>query len=194
MLVRHGQSTWNAEGRWQGEADPPLSTFGRKQAKAARKRIGQIHAVVSSPQIRALETASIIAEAIGIDPVVTHDGLVERAAGEWSGLTRDDIEADFPGYLADGLRPPTYEDDESLLKRVTAAMTDIVENYPGGDVLVASHGGVIGTFVQSLGPEDIRIPNLAGWVVVHDGSTFTAVEPLELLPDDMSTGGHQIRV
>ncbi len=194
MLVRHGQSTWNAQGRWQGQADPPLTDLGRKQARTASKRIGQIHVVVSSPQIRALETASILAEAAGIEPVVTHDGLVERGAGEWSGLTKEEIEEQFPGYLDQDRRPPSYEGDESLLERVTEAMLEIVENFEGSDVLVASHGGVIGTFASFIGADAVRIPNLAGWVISHDGAGFKAVEPLALLPDDLSTGGHHLRV
>lgn len=194
MLVRHGQSTWNAEGRWQGQADPPLTDFGRKQAKTATKRIGQIHAIVSSPQIRALETATIISAATGVEPVVTHDGLCERHAGEWSGLTKAEIDIQFPGYLDQDLRPPGYEGDESLMERTSKAMTAIVDTYQGAEILVATHGGVIKTFVESLGSGPIRVPNLAGWIINHDGDSFTAVEPLALLPDDMSTGGHNMRV
>jgi broad specificity phosphatase PhoE len=194
MLVRHGQSTWNAEGRWQGQADPPLTDFGRKQAKTASKKIGQIHAIVSSSQIRALETATVFSTAIGVEPVVTHDGLVERNAGEWSGLTKTEIDEQYPGYLEDNKRPPSYESDDSLLQRTSAAMTEIVVAYPGAEILVASHGGVIKTFVESLGTDPLRVPNLGGWMIRHDGSAFVAVEPLALLPDDLSTGGQHMRV
>lgn len=194
MLVRHGQSTWNAEGRWQGQADPPLTDFGRKQAKTATKRIGQIQAIVSSPLVRALETATIISDATGVEPVVTHSGLCERHAGEWSGLTKAEIDVQFPGYLAQDLRPPTYEGDESLMARTSEAMNAIVQEYCGGEILVATHGGVIKTFVESLGSGPIRVPNLAGWTIRHDGQSFTAVEPLALLPEDLSTGGHHMRV
>ena len=103
MLVRHGQSTWNAEGRWQGQADPPLTDFGRKQAKTATKRIGQIQAIVSSPLVRALETATIISDATGVEPVVTHSGLCERHAGEWSGAHQSRDRRAVPGLL--GTRP-----------------------------------------------------------------------------------------
>lgn len=194
MLVRHAQSTWNAEGRWQGQADPPLTDFGRKQAKTAAKKIGQIHAIVSSSQLRALETATVISSAIGVEPVISHDGLVERNAGEWSGLTKSEIDEQFPGYLDDNRRPSSYESDESLLGRTTAALTEIVDAYAGAVILVSTHGGVIKTFVESLGTAPIRVPNLGGWVISHDGSAFVAVESLSLLPEDLSTGGHHMRV
>ena len=65
LVVRHGQSTWNEQKRWQGQADPPLSEFGREQAGEASKTIGQVDAIISSPQLRAAETAAIISSAIG---------------------------------------------------------------------------------------------------------------------------------
>lgn len=194
ILVRHGQSTWNAEGRWQGQADPPLNDVGRKQAKMAAKRLGEIHVVVSSPQIRALETATIIADAKGIDTVVTHDDLCERNAGEWSGLTKDEIEDRFPRYLAGDRRPPNYESDVSLLSRSLAALNQTAETYPGAVVLISTHGGVIKTTIESMHPGPVRIPNLAGWILSHVAGQFRVIEPLNLLPKDMSTGGDHMRV
>jgi len=97
LLARHGQSEWNALGRWQGQADPPLSELGRQQARAAADRLGTVDAIVSSDLERALATAAIIAEVLGVGPVLVEPRLRERSAGEWSGLTRDEIEADWPG-------------------------------------------------------------------------------------------------
>ena len=88
LVVRHGQSTWNEQKRWQGQADPPLSEFGREQAGAAAKSIGNVDVIVSSPQMRASETASIISSIIGVGPVQLLEDLRERSAGIWSGLTR----------------------------------------------------------------------------------------------------------
>src|SRR4249919_1885580 len=94
LLARHGQSEWNSAGRWQGQADPPLSALGRKQAIHAAERIGAVDAIIASDLQRAAETAFIIAEAIGVGPVITEPQLRERNVGEWSGLTRDEIEAE----------------------------------------------------------------------------------------------------
>src|SRR3954464_6700209 len=87
LLVRHGQSEWNAVGRWQGQADPPLSDLGRAQARAAARSLGSLDAVYASDLQRATETALIIAEQIGIGPVILDPDLRERDAGQWSGLT-----------------------------------------------------------------------------------------------------------
>ena len=99
LLIRHGQSEWNADGRWQGQADPPLTDLGRHQALHAARNLGTVDAIVASDLQRASETALIIAEALGVGPVVLEPGLRERDAGEWSGLTRAEIERDWPGYL-----------------------------------------------------------------------------------------------
>ena len=80
LLVRHGQTTWNEEHRWQGQADPPLSDHGRRQAIAASETIGVVDVIVSSPQVRALETATIISELIG-DPASLQRGFNSFMAG-----------------------------------------------------------------------------------------------------------------
>lgn len=104
LLVRHGQSEWNADGRWQGQADPPLTDLGRAQAHHAARSLGVVDAIVSSDLQRAAETAAILAGELGVGPVVLDPDLRERDAGEWSGLTRSEIERDWPGYL--GPPPP----------------------------------------------------------------------------------------
>src|SRR5690606_34165227 len=92
LLVRHGQSEWNAIGRWQGQADPPLSDLGRLQAREASRALGTVDAVWASDLQRAVETAAIIAGELGVGPVVVDPDLRERDAGEFSGLTRPEIE------------------------------------------------------------------------------------------------------
>src|SRR3954471_3985163 len=130
LLVRHGQSEWNAQGRWQGQADPPLTDLGRAQARAAARSVGSVDGIFASELQRATETAAIIAEELGLGPVLIDEGLRERDAGAWSGLTRDEIHERFPGYLPDDRhrafapneasspqRPPGWESDEHLLAR-----------------------------------------------------------------------------
>ena len=70
LVARHGQSVWNAAGRWQGRADPPLSEIGMEQAKAAAASVGAVEAVLASPLERALVTATVISETIGVGPVM----------------------------------------------------------------------------------------------------------------------------
>ena len=101
LLVRHGESTWNADGRWQGQADPPLSDLGRSQAAEAALRVGTVDAIVTSDLQRAADTGVILARLLGVDHVATEWRLRERDAGPLSGLTRAEVHARFPGLLAD---------------------------------------------------------------------------------------------
>ena len=191
LLVRHGQSTWNVERRWQGQAEAPLSDLGRHQATVAATRIGDVDAIVASPLERAFHTATIISDHLGVGPVHTVDGLMERAAGEWSGLTHDEIEERWPGWIDDGRRPEGWEDDTSLLARVLHAVEGIATELPGATVLAVSHGGAILALEQHLGVDDGRTPNLHGRVVHWRSETGSlhAGERLELIPPEISTGG-----
>lgn len=194
LLARHGQSTWNAAGRWQGQADPPLSELGRDQAFAAAQRIGTVDLIASSPQDRALTTARIISDSIGVGPVITLDGLKERHAGPWSGLTTREIETQHPGWLDEGRRPEGYESDDDLFERAETALRAIAISHPGATVLVVCHGGVIHTIEQRLGVHAGRVPNLSGRVLVGRGEhdvTWEVGDTLQLLDDDQITGGQQ---
>ena len=183
LVVRHGQSEWNATGRWQGRADPPLTDGGRRQSIAATGALGSFDAVVASPLLRAVETATIIAERLGIGPVPTDPDLMERDAGEWQGLTRVQIQEQWPGYLEDGRRPPGYEPDDAMLARVRSGLDRIAGRVGDGDVLVISHGGVVYALEDACGEPWRRIPNLgARWFEVS-GPDLTAGPRVDLVPD-----------
>ena len=183
LVVRHGQSEWNATGRWQGRADPPLTDEGRRQSIAATGALGSFDAVVASPLLRAVETATIIAERLGIGPVPTDPDLMERDAGEWQGLTRVQIQEQWPGYLEDGRRPPGYEPDDAMLARVHSGLARIAGRVGDGDVLVISHGGVVYALEDACGEPWRRIPNLgARWFEVS-GPDLTAGPRVDLVPD-----------
>lgn len=167
LLLRHGQSEWNALGRWQGHADPPLTALGRAQALAASRAIGAVDAVVASDLQRARDTAGIVADQLGMGPVAIDVRLRERHAGEWTGLTRAEIDERYPGYLADGRRPPGWEDADTLAERVIAALHDVRAAVPGGDVLAVTHSGVIRAIELALGHDGGVLPNLgARWIWV----------------------------
>jgi probable phosphoglycerate mutase len=173
LLVRHGQSTWNAEGRWQGRADPPLSELGERQAadvvvvlRARAANATLVERIWASPLVRARRTAEIVAESLGLD-VAFDDRLQEVDAGEWTGLTRVEIEARWPGYLEAHRRPPGFEDREHLAARALAALGDIAGAAPDETVLVVTHGGVIGAVERHLGAPWERTPNLGGRELRH---------------------------
>lgn len=162
LVLRHGQSEWNALGKWQGQADPPLTDAGREQAYRASELLGQFDLIATSDLQRAHETAAIISNTLGIGPVIVDERLRETHVGEWEGLTHDDIERNYPGYLAAHKRPPSFETEESLITRFTAAITDIALQCQGGEALCVAHAGVIRVMRRALGVADPRIPNLGG--------------------------------
>jgi probable phosphoglycerate mutase len=197
LLVRHGQSEWNALGRWQGQADPPLSDLGRAQARAAARALGTVDAIFASDLQRAAETAAIIAQELGVGPVVLDPDLRERDAGEWSGLTRAEIEERYPGYLPDDRhrafapndddgpqRPPGWEPDEQLLARARHALATIQGAVPEGDVLAVTHGGLIYVLEGWLGEAFARLANGQGRWLVVDGDDVTLGTRVLLVNDD----------
>jgi broad specificity phosphatase PhoE len=166
LVVRHGESTWNAVSRWQGQADPPLSGLGERQARAAVPTVAALGlaALVSSDLIRARGTAELLAP-----PDITVTGepaFRERNAGEWTGLTRAEIEERYPGALEERRNPPGFEGDEALLARALPALESVFAGLADGEcALVVSHGGVIGTLERHFGERSAPIPNLGGrWI------------------------------
>jgi probable phosphoglycerate mutase len=185
LLVRHGQSTWNAEQRWQGQADPPLSPLGERQAQAAGPAVAALGVtrIVASDLERARRTAELLAPA-GV-AVELEAALRERHAGDWTGLTRSEIDEQYPGWIEDRKSPPGFESDEPLLARVLPVVEAI---FGGPDVPVATlaltHGGVIRMLERHFGAPSAPVPNLGGrWL--HVESTRSDVgDPTEVLLGD----------
>jgi broad specificity phosphatase PhoE len=148
LLVRHGETDWNRNNRFQGHADPPLNAAGRAQAAelAATLSGDHIAALYSSPLQRALETAETIGTALGLAPT-TFEGLREVDVGSWQGLTRDEVAARFPGQFNRWLEHgPGWEDGETyeeMGERVLAALGVLAERHEGERVVAVTHGGPI---------------------------------------------------
>lgn len=180
-MLRHGQSEWNAVGRWQGQADPPLSDEGQLQAADAGLRLGMFDAVWASDLQRASLTAGIIAEIIGIGPVLLDQRLRETHVGPWEGLTHDEVNTGWPGFLDTHQRPDGFEPYDDAAERIAAAFVDIAAANPGGEILVISHGGVIRAVRRLLGAADARMPNLGGsWFTVC-GTEIEAGDVVDLI-------------
>ncbi|HEX5586600.1 MAG TPA: histidine phosphatase family protein [Acidimicrobiia bacterium] len=192
LLVRHGQSTWNADGRWQGQADPPLSDIGERQAAEAAGALAgldvPIDAVWASDLERARRTGEIVAEALGLE-VRLDPRLRERHAGPWQGLTRDEIDIEWPDHLSSGRRPEGYEADADVLARVLAALADLARAHPRGHVLVVTHGGVVRVVERHLGGDDgALLPNLSGRRIRGGaGGTWALGDPVLLLDEGSVT-------
>lgn len=190
LMVRHGQSEWNAQGRWQGQADPPLTQLGLDQAEAAGSYLAQLaeelpfDGIGSSTLDRAATTGDVLARHLGFDTPFRTANLAERNAGEWSGLTRPEIEEAWPGYLKAGQYPPGYEHDEQLLPRIKAGLREVVESVGGDRLVVAAHGGIVYCIEASVGRPFRHMSNLGAlWLMFDENDEFSLGERLELLAD-----------
>ena len=128
VLVRHGETDWNRERRYQGHADTPLNTAGRRQARelATILRSDGLSAVYTSPLRRASETATIVAAELGLEAREL-EALREIDVGDWQGLTVDEVRAQFPEQVAAAwhsgwLDGETYDE---LSARVLPALLDL---------------------------------------------------------------------
>jgi len=196
LIIRHGQSEWNATGRWQGQADPPLTKLGLIQAELAISKASKLglEQMFASDLERARITAETIAQGIGLGPVVIEPLLRERDAGEFSGLTKEQIEEQFPGHLDSGERPPNYELDGPLLKRVLAAIHAVQKAANSEVVGAVAHGGIIRLLEETYGDDCPPIPNLAGlWLNLEEkGAEPTLGERIILIDEDQATVPGQI--
>ncbi|MBN9240984.1 MAG: histidine phosphatase family protein [Micrococcales bacterium 70-64] len=150
-LVRHGETDWNRQHRIQGLTDIPLNDTGREQARRAGRLLASRdwHAVVSSPLQRALETATIIADELGLPAPTTDDQLVERNYGEAEGLDFDELNRRFP----EDAPVPGRERRSAVRKRAMAALLRIAAAHPDESVLVVAHGGLIRAVLRAVDPE-----------------------------------------
>lgn len=146
-LIRHGETAWNAEGRYQGQVDIPLNELGQRQAALLAEAMeGESwDRIVSSPLSRAHATAEAVADAVGLTEIATDPRLMERAYGAAEGLTLVEREAKWPGGNWPGL-----EDWEQVSIRAMTALTELAENHPGERILVVCHGGLINAVLATL--------------------------------------------
>ena len=157
LCIRHAQSTMNAAGLWQGQANPPLSEEGREQAHALGEQLAgeSLSVLVASDLRRACETAEIAGCRLGIATRL-EPGLRELDVGDWSGLARDEIARrwpeDFDRFRAGDLdvRAGGGETRRELRERVVAALHSLQQIYSGGRIAVVTHLGVIRTLSPGI--------------------------------------------
>jgi broad specificity phosphatase PhoE len=154
VFLRHGESIGNAESRWQGQSDYALTERGRAQARALAERwkseAAQFDLIISSPLVRAKETAEIIASALGVrielEPI-----LLERNIGEMEGLTMEEVrKIPQPPYMTpyDPIGGEG-EGDWALFLRAGQALHDLVRRPPGS-YLIVSHGGLLNQLMNAI--------------------------------------------
>lgn len=184
-LVRHGETTWNAEGRVQGQTDAPLSTVGRAQARSVAALISGWHfdALYSSDLQRVVDTAQPAARVLGL-PVQLDPRLRERHYGMFETLTYADAKIRYPDeYARFKAHDPEFdfrsgESLRSFFERSVACLAEIARRHDGKDVLVFTHGGVLDMAYRDarglgLGSKrDFEIPNAAINQIEVSGDEF----------------------
>ncbi|QEU11804.1 MULTISPECIES: histidine phosphatase family protein [Dermabacter] len=159
ILVRHGQTDYNLNGRLQGASDIPLNETGLAQARAVGESLAReeaIAAVYSSPLERAQRTAEAIAAHHDLE--VTCDArLRERGFGDWEGLTREEIEKEWPFEFAlwragvsSGLEKARVEHRANVARRFDAACREFSERHESGTVVVVAHGAAISLGLSAM--------------------------------------------
>ena len=188
LLLRHGESTWNVERRWQGWLDAPLTPAGEAQAAARARTLAHEsfapRVIYTSDLKRAARTAEIIAAHVEA-PVIADAGFRERHGGEWQGHTVAEIDEGWPG-MRDAWRrgeltaPPGGEEDVDVLERFDAALSRALAQAGHGVVGIVTHHGMLRSVATRAGVDVHElIPNLGGfWFDVVRGQLANA-EPLE---------------
>ncbi|WP_018132446.1 histidine phosphatase family protein [Effusibacillus pohliae] len=152
-LVRHGETLWNRQARLQGSQDIPLSDIGIEQARTAAAHLSKERwdLLYSSDLSRAKHTAECINQRLNV-PHYLEPGLRERNYGSLEGMTRDEIEARYPGVLSqpDQHPIPGLETYEALSQRVRETVESIAQRHPGKRILIVTHGGTINAFLHAI--------------------------------------------
>lgn len=157
VLIRHGETYWNKDHKFQGIGNSPLTNFGIRQAEAAAEVLAgeRFDAVYSSPSMRTRETAEIITRRIDCT-IVYDEGLMEWNLGVFEGLTIDEISTRFPEeYLRFTSRDPEYvipegESSRQRYERSVNCFQRIAGNHPGERLLVITHRGVLDAVIRRI--------------------------------------------
>ena len=169
LLVRHGETDWNADGRLQGQTDRPLSEVGRRQARRLADELAEekLEAIYSSDLSRARETAEIVGARLGL-PVLLDPDLREKDWGSWEGLTS--VERDRVEFVG--------ESTEAHQERMLRSLRQISERHPGDAcVLVVTHGGSVRRVQTAVfGWALPVVENCGRWLCSVENGAFRAVE------------------
>jgi broad specificity phosphatase PhoE len=155
LLVRHGETTWNQENRWQGQADVPLSDTGRAQARLLAQRFlgdgRQVHAIYASDLSRAFETAEILSDTLRLPPN-PDTGWREMNIGVWSGLTTAQVIERHSGEwerlrAGEDLPRGGGETFAQFQGRIIQSAQLLAQRHAGEQIVIVTHGGAVRAFL-----------------------------------------------
>jgi len=150
ILIRHGETDWNIQGRWQGQEDVPLNRRGRQQVQQAAKTMANknINAIYASDLTRAVDTAKPLARITRLR-IRLDSRLREIHQGEWQGLLISEIQSRYADLFQKRINnpmevaPPGGETVHQVWERVRQALNEIVKKHPSETVAIVSHGFVL---------------------------------------------------
>lgn len=179
FLIRHGETLWNSEMKFQGHVDVPLSEKGVEQAGALAGRLAsqKISAVYSSDLGRAVETARRIADPRGLE-VITLPALREMSFGVWEGLTFKEIKEKYGDVIQRwwanpmGMAVPGGEGLSDLAARAVPAVREIVGRHMGDQVAVVCHGGPVRCLVGTVLNMDLN----KYWKIRQDNAALNILD------------------
>ena len=190
IAIRHGETTWNVDGRLQGHLDIPLNDIGLWQAEQAAQALVDVDitAIYSSDLQRAYVTAQAVAKATG-KPLQSDAGLRERSFGEFQGKTFQDIEAAYPEAAQKWRkRDPSFvlgSTGESLLTlrdRIASTVDKIASQHEGEQIVIVAHGGVLDVLYRLATRQDLQAPRT--WALGN-----AAINRLLWTPDGLTLVG-----
>ena len=192
-IVRHGQTDWNVEGRYQGQADRPLNAVGLAQAQQAAEQLRgrDFAAIYSSDLQRARVTAEIIAGQLGL-PVQVDRRLREVNQGEWEGMLTADIEQRYADEWAERrtdrlhAAPPGGESLAQVAARVLEGVSDIAQRHPEQRILIVSHGLALSVVLCAAA----GAPLTEAFQRIPDNAQPMVIEWLPLAAMAPTTGAH----
>lgn len=182
IFVRHGETSWNLDKRYQGHSDIALNEKGVQQAQAVAERLAteRISAVYSSDLIRAAKTAELIAAQHSL-PIVTIPELREVNFGLWEGLTYEQIMATWPEELSaiyskpGAMCIPDGESFDDVSKRVEVGLARCIEKHQNETIVIVSHGGTMRVALCNA----LGIPIEKMWSLRQDSTAINVIEYFE---------------
>ena len=175
LLVRHGETEWNAQHRYQGQSDVPLSEVGQKQAECLTRRLEgeKFDAVYASDLKRAWDTTRIIVAKMGIE-IITDSRLREMNFGILEGLTFDEAQSRYPEIISAWLQdynqpPPDGEPLDVFSARISSVLDDIQKKHAGQSILLVAHGGPLSELVRLV----LGVPPERRWVFSMDNASLS---------------------
>ena len=172
ILIRHGETDWNLEGRYQGQADPSLNSKGLEQAKILADALAEfthpLQRIYTSPLKRSSQTAQILSDRLNI-PMHLEPRIMEINQGDWQTRLRAEIENLYPDLFRRwetepwDVTPPRGEHLRDVLKRVLAAIDEIILQHPDETIGIVAHRvpiALIKMRYQGLEPDIVRTLHL----------------------------------